>query len=181
MSAPFQQYERKPIVAFNHDLPALLELVKMPKVKKVQTTEDGGSMKFFEEPVYVCLHGTIVQKTLKYNKFIVEIPEVEAKFIKDVEDKIMKTYNGLLERAEPSIDLTQSIATSALFDETKFRVKVNDKITKKFRAVDGAFVQTQDEILEDGSSILITYAISGLHQSARCNGVFGYAQSYMVA
>ena len=168
-----------PLLIWNLDQPMNPLLVRVPEIGDIKDM-NGSSMKFFKDPIHVLLHAIVRSDSLAFDKVLVSIEVGEVEFYRAVEKKIMELYTGLLSRSDPSINLEQSLFTSATYQDTLFRGKLTKK-TKRAVSVNGVQNMINGDVeLVKGAQLLLTYSITGVHHSNKFHGLIGHIQSYVV-
>lgn len=167
----------KPIEVWGLDKPytqfAARQLIHL---KDVRDMGNGVSMKFFEEPIYMQIHGVVRSDGPKYGKHTISVEQDEIAFFRHVEREVMDIYDNLTSRVEPHA-YSPDAKLSSPYYESLLKAKIAQ--TTGFDK-EGNVIIDHTSALTKGTRIRGTFVITGCFHSPTHKGLVTKLHSYML-
>jgi hypothetical protein len=167
----------KPIEVWGLDKPyTQFHAQTLVRLKDVRDMGNGVSIKFFEEPIYMQIHGVVRSDVAKYGKYTIGIEPDEIAFFRHVERDVMQIYDSLTSRVEPN-----SFNPDALLSSPAYESLIKAKLSKTAGFdKDGNAIFNHDGALVKGAHIRGTFVITGCFHSPTHKGLVTKLHSYML-
>lgn len=169
-----------PILPYGLDIPFTSFSAAAHRNYKFNYISDRGSahMKFFEQPIYTHVHGTVRMPQDTYGKVSFSVLPDEANFLRLVEKDVVENLDRIVDMAEPNLHVS-ALPMKSITYENLVKLKIAKTVGQD---LNGKIVEEEKhaELLVKSTKVLLTVEIHGIYHSDVSKGVIARVHCYRI-